>query len=199
MKIINNTPTKNITDKIESSSEIKKEKTRNVMHNPFTNNFQKKFMDFVNEDLTKGILIHESTIPENELYPFIVDECMKGSHFSYNNDILEISIKEYQHKNLEEKQLTIKYNDVIPQLNTNIELIRVFNSISGNPQIKITTNYHFKNFSDNQLKIIGKIFEYAQNNFESGNGKVRIHIKEFCNEIGLSDIIDNKRKIFPFI
>lgn len=196
MKIINNTPTKNIIKKIEPSNEIKKGKTRNVMHNPFTSNFQKQFMSFVDEDLTNGTLINESIIQNNDLHPFAITEYTKGSRFSFDNDIQNISIKEYQHKKIEERQISIKYNEIIPQLNADVELVRVFTSMSENPKIKITTNYRFKNFNDNQLKIIGKIFEYAQNNFESGNGKIRIKIKEFCTEIGLSSIIDNKRKIF---
>ena len=100
MKIINNPPTKPIISKVEKPKEIKirKEKITNILQNPITQNMEKSFKFFIDEDYKKGTMIKNQKFENEELENVaIIDEYTKYSKFSDLGTIKEITTKEIQY------------------------------------------------------------------------------------------------------
>ena len=190
-----------ISPDLESELKINKKlvevyKPTNIMHNHFTSSIENIFIDFSNERFDNGRLINKTQYKKEQLTLIELDDLTKNSHFSKENTIEKIEIEEREHKNIKEEKIAIQYNNEIPQIKSDTEFIRIFKSLTKNPNITITTNFKFKNFNDNQSKIITKIFEFAQRNSQTNISRMKIKIKDLCKTFGLQDTALNKRKLY---
>ena len=190
-----------ISPDLESELKINKKmvevyKPTNIMHNHFTSSIENIFIDFSNERFDSGRLINKTQYKKDQLTLIELNDLTKNSHFSKENTIEKIEVEEREHKNIKEEKIAIQYNNEIPQIKSDTEFIRIFKSLTKNPNITITTNFKFKNFNDNQSKIITKIFEFAQRNSQTNISRMKIKIKDLCQTFGLQDTALNKRKLY---
>ena len=188
-----------IIKKIEIPKEIKirKERTANILQNPLTQNMEKSFKYFIDENYKKGTIIKNEIYENEELKDIeVINEYTKYSKFSDLGTIKQISTKETQYTNISEEETKITYHEILEGLKSDTEIIKIFKLIIGNPKVRISTNKNFKNFSDTQLKIFGKLFQYAQSQLTLKNESIEIDFKLFSENIGLKATKENKRQIF---
>lgn len=86
----------------------------------------------------------------------------------------------------------------IKEIKTSNDIVKLFSSLIGIPEMKVSVNINFEGYGDLQKRIFNQLLDYAMKYYitgDEGYEQLEIILKSFCEPLELEITAENQRRI----